>query len=259
MKKKFVLSIAIAALALLLCSCADVSVSYQLSNDNKVAVDYKLVLSSSGEDVGSYIDAITNYWQQMGFSAGYSSDNDTYTITGNKIIEKESRAGAAAALSSVLTDENSLFYDADFVYTPSYFEDNYSFTAKISLEDIIRKSEDRTIPTAEVRALLASAASGEYKLSISLPGEVTDTNADEQTAQACTWLLKYGETREINIASKQMFEENAAHYADLSATQSRDNLLFVICGIAAAVLVLMIIIAAVVRRTRRSKISIKRF
>jgi hypothetical protein len=162
-------------------------------------------------------------------------------------------------LSSVLTDENSLFYDAQFTYTPSYFEDNYSFTAKISLENIIRKSEDRTIPAAEVNSLLASAAAGKYKLCISLPGEVTETNADERNGQECTWVLKYGETREISIASKHVFEENVSHYASLNETQSRDNMLFLICGVAAAVLILLIIIVALVRRSRRSKVSIKRF
>lgn len=259
MKKRLTLSLAIAMLALLLCSCADVTVTYQLSNDNTVTVDYKLVLSSSGEDVGTYIDTITGYWQQKGFSADYSNDNDTYTLSGNKAIQKESRSSAAAELSSILTEDDSLFYDASFIYTPSYFEDNYKFTAKISLEDIIRKSEDRTIPTAEVKALIASAASGEYKLSISLPGEITQTNADERNGQTCIWILKYGETREISISSKQVFEENVNHYASLNATQNRDNMLFMICGIAAGTLVLIIIIAVLVRKARRSKISIKRF
>jgi hypothetical protein len=258
MKKTFALSIIALLLVLLLCSCADVSVSYGLSDDNTVSIGYTLVLKPSGEDAGAYIDAITGYWESMGFSVSSANDNGSYTINGDKTLSGDSRSAAAAKLSSVLTDEDSLFYDAAFKYLPSYFEDNYSFSAKISLENIIRKSEDRPIPAAEVQSLLASAKAGEYRLSISLPGEVVDTNSDERDGQACVWLLKYGETKEISISSKKAFEENAAHYASLNETQSRDDMLFTICGIAAGALVLFIIIAVLVRRAGRSKVGVKR-
>lgn len=259
MKKRFAISALILLLVFVLCSCAKVEASYTLSDDNTTSVDYTIALSPSGEDVSAYIDAITAYWEQMGFTAGSSDENGVYTITGNKTTGGDSRSAAAAQLSTILTDENSLFYDAEFTYTPSYFEDNYSFTAKVSLEDIIRKSEDRSIPAAEVQSLISSAKAGEYRLSISLPGEVTATNADEQSAQACTWLLKYGEAREIEIASKREFAENAEHYASLNETKDRDDMLFTICGAAAGVLVLIIIIAVLVRRSSRSKVGAERF
>jgi hypothetical protein len=252
MKKKWVLSLAALLLALTLCSCADAAVSYQLNNDNTISVDYSLQISSV-EDVSAYTDAIADYWQHMGFTASSTEDDGTVVLSGSKTLECDSRSAAAAQFSSMLTDEKSIFHDAEFKYTPSYFEDNYSFTAKVSLEDIIRKSEDRSIPAAEVQTLTASAGKGEYRLSISLPGEITNTNADEQGGQTCTWLLKFGETKEIAVASKQVFEENAEHYAKLHEIKSRDDMLFMICGVAAGLIVLIILIALLVRRARRVK------
>jgi hypothetical protein len=258
MKKRIVLSLAVILLAFSLCSCASVTVCYQLTNDNTVSVDYKLSLPS-GEDASTYIDAISSYWKQMGFTASSVDENGTYTLTGNKKLGSDSRSTAAAKLSSILTDDNSFFYDAEFKYTPSYFEDSYSFTAKMSLEDIIRKSEDRSIPAAEVQTLIASAKEGTYRLSITLPGEVTETNADEQDGQTCIWLIKYGETKEISIASKQVFKDNLSHYAALNETEKRDDMFFMICGIAAGLLVLIIVIAVLARRARRSKVGVERF
>lgn len=256
--KKVVLFSAAVLIAIVLCACADVTVSYRLSGDNTVNVDYRLVLSPSGENaadqnVTTYIDAIKNYWEQLGFLADYTAENDVYTLSGNKTVTSDSRGGAAAQLSSILTDENSLFYDAVFTYTPSYFEDNYSFTAKVSLENIIRKSEDRTIPAAEVQSFLTGAKSGKYRLSLSLPGEVISTNADERDGQNCTWILKYGEAKEIEITTKQAFAENAVHYAGLNETKSRDDMMFTICGAAAGGIAVIIITIVLVRRTLKVK------
>ncbi len=258
MKKKILLSLVALMLVLALCSCADAAVSYQLKNDNTISVDYRLEISS-GEDVSAYTDAIADYWKLMGFTVSSTEENGTVALSGSKALKSDSRSAAAAQLSSMLTDEKSIFHDAEFKYTPSYFEDDYSFTAKVSLENIIRKSEDRSIPAAEVQTLTASASEGKYRLSISLPGEVTETNADERDGQTCIWLLKYGETKEIGIASKQVFEENAAHYAKLNETKSRDDMLVKICGAAAGLIALTILIAVLERRARRSKVGVERF
>jgi hypothetical protein len=113
-----------------------------------------------------------------------------------------------------------------------------------------------------VDSLIASAEQGEYKLKIALPGEVTQTNADEKNGQECEWLLKYGEERRIELSTKKAFDENAAHYAKLIEVQDRDETLFTACAVAAGALLLLILIAVIVRRSRRnrrSKINIERF
>ena len=260
--KKLTIFLLICASIALLSSCAGAAVSYRLSDDNTVIVDYEITLSSGEENAASYVSGISRYWHDMGFDANDTEDNGTHTITGTKTLKSDSRGAAAAALSSILTDDKSLFYDAVFTYAPSYFEDNYSFSASISLIDIIRKSEENTIPSGEVDSLIESAGQGIYKLKMTLPGEITHTNADTQNGQECEWILKYAEERRIELSTKKAFEENVAHYANLTETQSRDDTFFTAFAIAAGALLLLILITVIVRasrRGRRSKIYTERF
>ncbi len=250
--RKFFLFMLIAMLLAVLASCADASVSYILSDENFVNVAYELQIEPGEENVSSYIYAISEYWKDMGFTAESAEIKGSYDLKGTKTINCESRNAAAAELSSILTDEESFFYDAKFTYTPSYFEDNYIFEATVSLEDIIRKNEEHTIPSGEVNALVASAKQGEYKLSLSLPGQVIKTNADRQEGEVCEWVLKYGEIRRIEISTKNVFLENIEHYSKLEETQSRDRTLFMVYTIAAGALLLIIIIAVIVRRRSRA-------
>lgn len=239
-------------LLMLLSACADASVSYILSDDNSVNIDYSLTLTPSGKDVSTYISLIKQYWNDNGFTTDKSEKDGVYIVKGSKSTSLNSRSEAAAEFSSAFTDKDSLFYNVSFIYTPSYFEDNYKLTASISLLDIIRKNEGNRIPEAEVKSFLKSAEDGTYKLSIALPGEVQQTNADEQNGQVCTWLLKYGDERDINITTKKTFDDNISQYASLNETKRTDNQLFLICCAAAAVSLAVIIIVIITRRSRRA-------
>lgn len=249
MKKLFALLL-LCALGAALSSCADAAVTYRLSQDNSVKIDYSITLTPGEESVSSYFSSIEKYWIEMGFNTGSSKENGKYTITGEKTIDCDTSSAAAAQLSTILMDENSIFQNADFNYTPAYFEDNYSFTADVSLKDIIRKNEEHTIPAGEVEALISSAGQGEYILRISLPGEVVKTNADSQEGGLCEWKLKYGETRSIELSTKRVFDENIAHYDKLKDTESKDSLLLLICAAGAGAALLTIIILLIVRRSR---------
>lgn len=251
-------------LSLSLSACADVDISYRLSDDNSLNINYSLSLSSVGEDISGNISLIKAYWADMGFSVDDSENNGVFSLNGNKAISCDSQGSAALELSSILTDKDSLFSDVAFTYTPSYFEDDYDLSANISLKDIVRKSKESNIPSAEIESFLKDAENGKYTLSITLPGKVLKTNADTQDGQTCTWLLKYGEARKLELKTKRVFDENAAHYASLNETQSNDNLLFIISCAAAGLLLFLIIIVLSVRRARakrpvRSKINAERF
>lgn len=252
MKKCSILFILI-LLLIVLASCTDVTVSYRLSDDNTVRIDYALEISAIEENVSSYVSSITRYWSDMGFEAQSAEKSGVHNLSGTKAVECDSRSSAAAQLSSMLTEDGSLFHDAAFTYTPSYFEDNYSFTASVSLKDIIRKNEEHTIPAGEVEALINSANEGEYKLSISLPGEIVDTNADSSDGSVGEWTLKYGEERRIELSAKKVFDENVSHYEKLKETQSKDETLLLACVAASAALLLLIIITLIVRRSRRQR------
>lgn len=247
-----------------LSACADVDISYGLSEDNSLNIDYSLSLSPEGEDISSNISLIKAYWTDMGFSVDDSENNGVFILKGNKTVNCDSQVSAAKELSSILTDKDSLFSSVTFAYTPSYFEDDYDLSADISLKDIVRKSKESNIPSAEIESFLKDAENGNYTLSITLPGKVLETNADKQDGQTCIWLLKYGETRKLELKTKRVFDENVAHYADLNKTQSRDSLFFILCCASAGFLLLLIIIIISVRSARtkrlaRSEINAKRF
>lgn len=250
---KIRLTIILIIIAVSMSACADVAVSYRLSDDNSLDINYSFSLSPGEEDISSNISEIKSYWAGMGFSADESENDGVFTLNGDKTVSCDSRGAAVKELSSMLTDKDSLFYDVSFTYTPSYFEDLYDLSANISLKDIIRKSGEVNIPSAEIEAFLKSTEDGKYTLSITLPGEVQETNADEQNGQTCSWLLKYGETRTLKLSTKRVFEENVAHYAGLNETQSRDNLFFIVCCATAGLLLLLIIIIFAARRTRTNR------
>lgn len=260
MKFRFVLLLVVVVISL--SACADAAVSFNLADDNSLNIIYSLKVTTE-EDISRSISLIKAYWTDMGFLVDDSKDNGVYTLNGDKSVNFESRGSAVKEFSSILTDKNSLFSDVRFTYTPSYFEDLYDFSANISLKDIIRKSEESNIPAAEIESFISGAENSVYRLSITLPGKVQETNADEQNGQTCTWLLKYGEEREIKLSTKRVFEDHVSNYENLTETQERDNLLFIISGGAAGFLFLITIIIVAVRSARtkrsRSEINVERF
>ncbi len=252
MKLKFISLLII--IILLLSSCADVVISYNLTGDDSLEIDYSISVSSD-RDISGYMSSIKKYWTDMGFSVEDKKNGGAYTLNGNKTTDYDSRGSAVKELSAILTDKDSLFYDVKFIYTPSYFEDIYDLSASIFLKDILRKGEGVNIPAAEIESLLEGTEAGNYKLSITLPGEVIETNADERNGQTCTWLLKYGENKYLKLSTKRVFSDNVSHYAALNEAQSRDSLFFIIGCSAAILLLLIIIIIAAVKKSGSKKVK----
>ena len=93
-------------------------------------------------------------------------------------------------------------------------------------------------PAPEVQKMLDAAAKSEYTLSIALPGEVESTNADAQDGTVCTWNLKYGEERRIELSTSNVFEGNVAYYNMLTDAHGRDTLFTI--GLAALAVVALL-------------------
>ncbi|MDD5018499.1 MAG: hypothetical protein PHO15_10430 [Eubacteriales bacterium] len=237
----------------ILTSCTDASVSYSLKDNNSIKIVYSITTSAADEKISDYADDTAAYWEEMGFSTDTSEDDDQYTISGQKTIRKNSMNQASSKFSSILTDDESLFDNVTFEYTPSYFEDNFSLTASVSLKDLFYEKTNQDIPVAELENLLDSAKDGLYTLSIELPGDVVETNADTQRDQVCTWLIRYGETTQIALKTKNVFDENIANYAGLTETQNNDNLLFIIGCIVTGTLLAAVIIIVFIRKARNQK------
>lgn len=249
--KKLILMLLV-PLILILASCS-ASMSYQLTEDNNINTVYYADITSSGINISSYADSLKKYWEQMGFTVETGGTGEEHSVTGKKTSGYESGVSAAGAFSSILSDKNSIFTNIKFTYTPSFFKDSYSLTASVSLDGVIRQSEDESIPEAEAGSLLKQAQSADYTLSIQLPGNIISTNADTQESGVCSWNLKYGESRDISLQTEREFKEHTDKYTGLQNSLKNDNLILIICSAAGGAALIGIILTFAIRKSRKSK------
>lgn len=242
-------------LLLVLTSCTNVDVAYRLLDDHTVSLDYSLEIPADDENLKGYINTISDYWESMEFAVETDILDDAYRLSGEKSISSDTKELAAEEFSSLLTQEDSLFYDVDFSYQPSFEADEYSLSASISLENIIRQQEIQNIPAEEITILRNNAQNGEYKLSFSLPGEIISTNANEQDGQVCTWNLNFDEVTHISMQTKKTNDENIEYYAKLKDDYDNDVMLFTIFGVVGVALFLALILALIIRLIHKKRSS----
>ncbi len=258
MKKWF--SLLIILPILLMSACGVAKISYRLTSDHMINTDYVIELESDNTDGAQYTNAIMQYWNDMGFTPALTQTDGKMSITGKKSESYDSSAAAADAFSALLTDESSLFENVSFSYEPTYEYDNYSLKATVSLKDIIRQNEPQSIPEGDIDQLNSDAADGTYTLSLTLPGEVVSTNADDTKDGVCTWNLAYGDVTEISLETSKLNQENIDEYAALTAQQHRDNMLLLAGGAVAIILIVALIIANILRnrKDRPLKVHVKK-
>jgi len=238
-------------LMLVLSACADTAVSYRLADDNTVTIDYNMAISPGSKDISSYTSLITNYWEALGFMTETDEADGTTMLSGTKQVAFDDMNGAASHLASVLTDDDSLFYDVDFNYAPSYFQDEFSLEADVTLENLLRQNSGDGLPPGAAQDLIDQAANAKYTLAIELPGKVTSTNADAQDGQVCIWNLTYGEVTHIQLATTNVFSENVQNYQSLQETHSRDMMYLMIAGGVAGAALIACLLVLILRRGRR--------
>jgi hypothetical protein len=244
----------------ILSACASADLSYTLSDDNKVNIHYQLAFEEPELDMSAYLDDIGSYWADQGMSI--YADKEANTLTGEKSQTFDSAKEAADAFSSIFALQDSIFSNVDFSYTPSFSLDTYSLSADVSLADIIRQSESQSMPADQITALENSAKQGEYTISVTLPGDVIETNADSREGSACTWNLNYGETRTLTLETQKKNTENIQRYNDLESMAKRNSALLIICAVIAGLCILTIVVSVIVRRIKRkraSEVRIKHF
>lgn len=259
---KFTHIIMILFIVLLLASCASAELSYELSEQNTVELNYKVELNSGDQDLNGYVQTITSYWNNLDFETQTQSEEGLVRITGTRTIKSDTKNLAAENFVSILGGEDSFFENIQFKYIPSYEVDEYDLKAIVDLRDVIRQSEVQNIPDDELSMLISGAKDGNYTLSISLPGEVVSTNADSTDNGICTWQLHYGESTEIKLHNSLRNDENISVYTGLKHDLNQSNTLFLICCIIACVCVLAFIVYFAVRRyihVRASKVRVKKF
>lgn len=245
---------------LLLCACANVSLDYTLTEDHQVRVDYDLSFDETEEDTSKYIEEIGAYWAKLGFELTKSSDEDA--LHGQMAIMLESSKAAAEQFASLITADETVFYDVSFSYTPSFETDEYSFLASVSLDDVIRQSKAQGISAGQVSEVLSGAANGRYSISVALPGEVVLTNADSIDNGICTWIIPFGESKQLQLQTKRINTENLDLYAALQDRAAANQTWLIASVAAAALLSLAAVLSVIIRRVRRnraSKVRVKQF
>ncbi len=258
--KKFCLIFILALMVIVLSACASVDLAYTLSHDNTMTIDYRLAFEEPQQDVSPVLSEIGSYWADQGMAI--YADNEKKTLTGEKAQSFDSAKEAADAFAGVFTSQEAMFSNVTFAYSPSFSLDTYSLSANISLADIIRQSESQVLPADQVTALESSAKQGTYTISITLPGEVTATNADSKDGSTCTWNLNYGETRTLTLETQKENAVSIQKYNELESTIESNNTLIFICGIAAGLCIVIIIGSIIVRKIKRkraSEVRIKHF
>ena len=105
------------------------------------------------------------------------------------------------------------------------------------------------------RLLTEYANESEFSISITLPGEAVNTNADSvensDDVTTNTWNLKYGDQKDIALNSIIVNKENVEYHENLTASTTRLKLILILCGAGAVfVLIVFLIVFFVLRRRR---------
>lgn len=258
--KKNIIFLFLLAFLLIFSACADVSLSYTLSSENTTDQVYRLVFEEPEQDVSSYLNEFGSYWADQGMAIYV--DKDTNTVTGEKSQEFDWAKDAADSFAGIFTSQDSIFSNVTFHYSPELSSDTYSFLADVSLKDIIRQNEAQGISADQINILENDARQGHYSISISLPGDVVETNADSQSGNLCTWTLAFGETKTLELKTQKENAESVRNYNMLSGIIENNKTIIFVCAAAAVFCVLMIVLSIIVRKIKKkraSEIRIKHF
>ncbi len=231
-------------------ACTDAAVHYALTDEHTVSREYAVQLGSLELEARTYADSIMDYWSSNGMDTDIEFLGHSLLIVGDSARLFETRERAVKDFSDLLGEPGSLLRNVVFEYTPSFEHDDFSLSASITIDDVIRQNEIQDIPEQDLDELLASAQNGTYTFSVSLPGEVVSTNADTVEGQKCTWNLEYGSTALIELNTQIVNTENILIYEQLQQAQKQSDMFVKIAICAAGALALAIILFFVIRRVR---------
>ncbi len=242
-------------------ACASADLTYTLSDDNKTTVRYDVSFETTDQqDVSPYLNEIGSYWADQGLTI--TMDEAKNTVTGEKTIKSDTVKEAAKTFGDVFSSKDSLFSNVSFTYTPSLSVDDYNFSADVSLKDVIRQQQAQSIPSDQITKIEQAAKQGIYRISISLPGEVTETNADSRDGNVCTWVLEYGKIKTLSLHTHRQNTQTVQNYNKLTGIMADNTKLLIVFASAAIFCILMIVLSIVVRRMKRkraSEVRIKHF
>ena len=250
--KKLALIILI-LMVFVLTACVNADVFYGLSEDNTVNQQYSLTIESTKVEARNYAEQIKKYWDSLGIDAKTKRGVENVSVNGSKSTVFEQKRTAAAAFADVITANESMLSDVVFEYTPSFEKDSYSLNGTVSLEDILRQSELQDIPENDIEELTGSAEQGEYTLSIKLPGQIEQTNADETKSGTCTWNLHYEQEKNILLTTTLNNVSDINEYEQIGEKFNAQSMLLRLLIAAGGFILLLIIVLIIVRAVRKRR------
>ncbi len=257
--KKILVIITILIIAALFAGCTNVTMKYSIDDDNYMSVSYTLVINKTKEEFKDFdyyylIKDITSQWEQQNMTVTVDDNDEQLSISGTFEKEHDSREDAYESLDAILKSEYSPFTTAGFEYAPSYFEDEYNLDASISLNDLIRRTDETVIPSDMQQIIAGYANESEFSLIISLPGEAKDTNSDKQEytdgVTTNTWNLKYGDEKTLELKSVIVNEENVEYHKSLTDSTNQALLISIICAGTAVLVLIVFLIIFFVKKSR---------
>lgn len=257
--RKVSLLVSLLLICLIFVGCARVTMEYNIDIDNNLQVKYDLVFDKTTDEFKDYSyynlqNSIVNHWEKQGLKVEVEENDDEITFKGTFEEQHDSRQEAYESLDSILKGEYSPFTSTGFEYASSYFEDEYNLSAKISLKDLIRRSDVQVMPSDVQEALTKYANESEFSLVFSLPGEAVDTNANSQdydnSVTTSTWNLKYGDEKELTLKTVIVNEENVEYHKNLTDSTNQNKLILLLCGGGAVLLLVVFLILFFVRKSR---------
>jgi hypothetical protein len=260
MKKSLVIVIS-AILICILTACAEVKAEYAIGNDNKVTVSYTLKvdkkkLEGKEEYLNAGLGETQKYWEKQGMAVSKEDDGASVTLKGKREIQAKNTREAFETLKGILTGAYSPFKTLDFQYAESYMDNKYALLGTVSLEDIIRKDEGKTIPDDIVLQLKDAASASVYSVTVTLPGKIKSANCDSESEKdglsSGTWTVQYGETKEMRLQTKYDNIANERIYEDLNKQKETYDLVLLLCLGAGAVILIALLAVLIIFIRKRS-------
>lgn len=230
-----------------LTGCADLSVRYELNQNNQVSCEYHLLVdlnkmeqqdTLSVDSISGYIES---YWENQGMEVHSESEDGVLSFYGRKVFTASSPEEAFSTLKSWLTDtKTSPFSTLTFDMTTSPYEREYHLDGTVDISNLFSYDEGTSLPKDILIKLSDFTYESSYTMDIVLPGEVLSTNGGEDAPTHFT--ISPSEQNHITLSTR---------WEDTQAKQTSLAVQWMIYGI--PVLILLILVLLWIIRHRRKK------
>lgn len=254
MKKIFYLLLML-LIAVLFSACATVSLNFYLDEDNSIDVLYTVGLTDCAQPE-PYLNQLSGYWNQLGFETQVDAQN--ISAQARKQFKYETSLEAAQAFAKIVTSDDILLYDVELKYNPAFEYDNYSFSACVSLKDIVRQNQAQDVPSGTISEMRDNISQGSYSISVRLPGEVLYSNAANTENNTCTWVLNYGSATQLSMQTQKINTQNIEHRSALQNKLKSNNTALFWCIVAGAIFLAGALSTLIIRRIRIKRVGVVR-